>query len=277
MEIDFKKQIIDYYEQTDKSYQHWGEEEIYSMHYGFWNENTKSHVEALNNMNRVLAEKLKIKESDKILDAGCGVGASAIWLAKNYNVEVTGITISNLQCEKANKFSLREGLSGRVKFFIQDFTKTNFPNESFDIIFAIESVCHAENKKEFLEEAYRILKKNGKLIVVDGFMDKDKIGFLDNFLLNSWIKGWKVPNLAKAIDFQLYLENIGFKNIGFKNINKNILPSSKEIFKRGILGWPIYKLKRKKTIQMDHVKGCVFQYLALKNNAWIYGIFYAEK
>jgi tocopherol O-methyltransferase len=271
------KQIAEYYEQTDSSYQHWGEEEIYNIHYGFCDGDTYSHVESLNNMNRVLAKRLNIKAGDKILDAGCGVGASAIWLAQNYDVEVTGINISAFQCEKANNFAKKLGVSNKVKFYVRDFNKTDFPAETFDIIWSIEGVCHTERKEDFIKEAYRILKNNGKLIVADGFIIKDRLSKLDRYFLDNWIKRWVVPNLAKVNDFKKYLEEVGFKNIEFTNITKKILPSSKEIFKRGILGLPVYKLKHKSPIKINHVKGCIFQYLALKKGAWIYGIFYAEK
>lgn len=275
--MNINKQIINYYEECDKSFQHWGEEKIYKMHFGFWEKNTDSQTEALENMDRVLAKMAKVKSGDKILDAGCGVGGSAIWLAKNFNVEVIGITLSSLQCRKANIFAKEKGVSDRVKFYIRDFTNTGFNKESFDIVWSIESVCHTLDKKDFIKEAKRVLKSGGRLIIADGFIKKEKLNKLDKFLLNNWMKGMAVPNLAKISDFQKYLKEVGFKNIEFTDITKNILPSSKEIFKRGILGWPIYKLKRRNSMQMNHVKGCIFQYLALKKDAWVYGVCQAER
>ena len=272
-----QEDIKKYYEECDRSYQHWGGEGIYNIHYGYWEKGIKSHVEALNNMNRILAEKLRIKPGDKILDAGCGVGASAIWLAKNYDVEVVGITLSELQCKKANDFAGKEGVSNRVRFYVMDFSNTTFPNTNFDIVWGLESVCYAPDKRAFVKEVYRILREGGKLIVADGFINKKDISKLNRFFLNNWLKGWKVPSLAGVSDFNKYLEEEGFKNINFTDITKNIFPSSREIFKRGLLGWPVYKFKGKNQFQIDHVKGCIFQYPALKKGAWIYGIFYAEK
>jgi len=276
-EIDQLQRIKEYYEECHSSFQHWGEEGPYNMHYGFWDENTYSHIQSLINTNRVLAERVKVISGDKILDAGCGMGASAIWLAKHYNVEVIGITISELEYKKAQIFAKAAGVLDKVKFYIGDFTNTNFNDESFDIIWGIESVCHIINKKDFIKEARRILKNNGKLIISDGFIKKDNLNKLDEWLLDNWIKRWRVPNLVKVSDFQKYLEETRFKNVKFIDITKNILPSSREIFKRGILGWPVYKLKRKNLIQMNHVEGCIFQYLALKRGIWIYEILYAEK
>ncbi|MFH1661626.1 MAG: class I SAM-dependent methyltransferase [Candidatus Falkowbacteria bacterium] len=266
------EEIKKYYEQCDNSYQHWGSEEIYNIHYGFWDDETHSHIEALNNMNRVLAEKVGIKSGDRILDAGCGVGASSIWLAKHYNVEVVGITLSELQCQKATIFAKKEGLYDRVKFYVQDYTKTSFPDKSFDVVWAVESVCHTINKNKFLNETKRLLKAGGRLILADGFIRKESK--LDKILLNNWIKRWAIPNLADADSFKKYAEKIGFKNTNFEDISKNILRSSREIFKRGSFGLPTYKLKNK--VQIDHVIGCIFQHLSLKADVWFYGVFYAE-
>jgi len=270
------EKIKEYYNQCDRSYQHWGDEEIYNIHYGFWDKKTKSHVGSLNNMNRILAERLRIEPGDKILDAGCGVGASTIWLAKNYDVEVTGITISELQCNKANLFAKKAGVSGKVKFYLQDFNKTNFPDESFDIVWGLESICYAPDKKRFIKEMKRILKSNGKFIIADGFLKKEKPNKIDRFFLSKWFNGWVIPNLADVDEFRRFLDEYGFKNIEFKDITKNVLKSSREIFKRGILGWPVYKLRRKAPVQVNHIKGCIFQYLILRNKTWVYGFFYGE-
>jgi tocopherol O-methyltransferase len=272
--MDITEEVKKYYEQCDRSYQHWGEEDVYNMHYGYWEKGIKTHKDALNNMNCVLAERAKIKDGDKILDAGCGVGASSIWLAKKYNIEVIGITLSALQCKKANEFAEKAGVSNRVKFLVQDYTKTSFPDKNFDVVWAVESVCHADDKNKFLKEAKRLLRDGGRLILADGFAGKNSK--IDKILLNNWIKRWAIPNLAKPADFKEYSKKIGLKNIELKDINKNILRSSREIFKRGSLGLPIYKFKKKNETQINHVIGCIIQHLALKADAWFYGIFYAE-
>ncbi len=277
-EEQINEKIIKYYQDCDDSYQHWSRHEIYDMHYGYWDETVKNHGDSLLKMNQVVSEKMKIKSKDKILDAGCGVGAVSIWLAKRYSdIEVTGINISKMQIDKASSFAKKFGVENRVEFLERDFLNTSFADESFDVVFAIESVCHTEDKKDFIKEAYRILKVGGKLVIIDGFIKKEKLNKLNQYFLNNLLRGWVIPNLAKKSDFQKYLKESGFKNIEFTDITRNILSSSREIFKRGILGWPVYKLKRKKIMQINHVEGCIFQYLALKSGVWIYGVIYAEK
>src|ERR1017187_6626070 len=99
-----ESEIIDYYDFSKLDYQ------IYntafsniSMHFGIWDENVKSHREALLNENKVLAGLANITAKDYVLDVGCGYGTTAIWLAKNIGCKVVGITISQKQVDEARE------------------------------------------------------------------------------------------------------------------------------------------------------------------------------
>ncbi len=117
-----------------------------SIHFGYWDEHTRSHNESVLNLNRRLAQELGIQPGQRILDAGCGVGGSAIWLAKTYGVEVVGITPVASQVRRARQFAREQGVADLVTFEQQDYVSTSFPAASFDVVWAIESVCHAPEK-----------------------------------------------------------------------------------------------------------------------------------
>jgi len=75
--------IANHYERCEEHYRYfWNLRQSRSMHYGYWDKSTKTFHEALMNINKVMSEKVLIKEHDKVLDAGCGVGGSSLWLAK---------------------------------------------------------------------------------------------------------------------------------------------------------------------------------------------------
>jgi len=276
------KDIIQHYDECSTEYHLvWSGEDDLAIHYGFWDSGAKSHSDSLINMNTVLANKLKIKSGDVVLDAGCGIGGSSIWLSKNFGVKVIGITLSQKQVETANKFAKRHSVDHLVKFYNRDFLDTKFEDESFDIIWGIESVCHAENKKEFISEAWRILKKDGKLIVADGFITRESFTKDEQKLINKWCNGWAVPNLARVDEFEGYLRELGFRNIEFSDVTQNVMKSSLRIYRLGISGisiWKFLELLRLKTKnQVNYLIAGINQYKALKRNLWVYGIFYAEK
>lgn len=274
-----KEKIIQYYYSCDKSYQHWGEHEIYEMHYGYWDKTIKSHSDSLTKMNQFLSEKMKINSGDKILDAGCGVGAISIWLARHYdNIKITGINISKTQLNKADIFAKKCGVSNKIIFLEKDYLNTTFINESFNTIFAIESVCHTKNKNDFIKEAHRILRYEGKLIVGDFFLTKSILNKLEKKVMHLYLNGWAVPNLSSKEYFIEDLKRAGFKNIECLDKTANIIPSSKIMFKKGCSGLFVDKIiKHRSKVQYANTITCFFQYIALKMGLWKYLVFYAEK
>lgn len=80
----------------------WCNRDNLALHYGYWDQATPyNQHQALLNKNQILYEKAGIKATDKVLDAGCGIGGSTIWMAKNHGNTVTGITISAQQAQYA--------------------------------------------------------------------------------------------------------------------------------------------------------------------------------
>lgn len=85
-----EKRVEEYYDYTFPFYKIFWHKGTNGIHYGFWDEETNSHTEALINTNKTVADTGKIKYGDKVLDAGCGVGGTSIWIAKNRGAHVTG-------------------------------------------------------------------------------------------------------------------------------------------------------------------------------------------
>jgi tocopherol O-methyltransferase len=139
----------------------WMNKKNLAMHYGFWDKKTASRADALLNVNEYVARDLDIRAADVVLDAGCGVGGTAIWMAEERGARVTGLTITQKQVALARKHISRRGVRALVNVELADFCRTGLPSQSFDKIYAIESVCHAPEKASFLTEAFRLLKPGG--------------------------------------------------------------------------------------------------------------------
>lgn len=282
---DDKQKILDYYQDCHVDYKYvWKTEKNLSFHYGFYDKKHRKHNEAVINMNRVLADILKIKEGDKILDAGCGIGGSSIWLAKNFKAKVTGINISEKHLEIAKQLVQKNSLEPLVNFECQDYNKTNFQDNYFDFIWAIESVCHSNNRKNFLIEAKRILKPNGKIIIADFFKSNNFQSDKKKKILSKWLNGWAMQELSTIEEFLLYFKELSFKNIMFIDITKNVEPSSKRLFIFSIISLFLYPVglilkwfRIRTKIQNSNERSAYYQYKALKNKSWVYAIFCAEK
>src|SRR5579875_649828 len=210
-----KQDISRYYDLSEVHYRlFWNLNKSKSLHYGFWDESTRNFHDALLNINKVLAEKASIKNGEKVLDAGCGVGGSSVWLAKEKNCKVVGISLNKNQIKKANAFAKACGVSDEISFEQNDYTQTNYPDASFDIIWAIESVCYANDKAEFTNKAFRLLKNGGRLIMAD-FFKRNDLNEKDNAVVKRWANGWAINDFATQEKFHQQLLNAGFKNIEF--------------------------------------------------------------
>jgi len=276
------KDVEQYYDLSQTHYKRvWDLKRSRSLHYGYWDATTKTFHEALLNINKILAAKAGINKHHKVLDAGCGIGGSSLWLAKNIGCNVTGISLSAKQVQTANDLEKNENLQALAVFEQQDFTATNYESESFDIIWAIESVCHASDKSKFINEAYRLLKTGGKLILAD-FFKQENLAEKDAALIKQWANGWAIDDFATIENFTEHLKNAGFHHTNIEDATTKIIPSAKRLYRAyfpGVIGGFLYKLfNPKPTIYgKKNIDTAYLQYKALKQNLWTYNIVLAEK
>ena len=113
---------------------------------------------------RIAVMKLLLKYKEKsILDLCCGTGNQLKLLSRNGFKDLHCLDISNPMLEIARKNDYR------IKIYNEDATKTNFENESFDIVI-ISFALHEKDRstqESFIHEAHRLIKKDGFILVVD--------------------------------------------------------------------------------------------------------------
>jgi len=266
--------IARYYDLSERHYRlFWNLDKSRSLHYGYWDSSTRNFHEALLNINRVLAEKADIKKGEKVLDAGCGVGGSAIWLACERNCLVTGISLNNGQVEKA-RASAREANLNNVQFEQNDYLDTGYPPRSFDVIWGIESVCYAKDKKMFLREAFRLLKDNGRVIVADFFKTKNLQDHAAQ-QMKKFTSSWAINDFAVLEDFLQHAREVGFRTVESENITPAIMRSAKKLNRAYFVGKPaavLYRLLRGKptSLAANNVESARLQYTTLKKGWWQY-------
>lgn len=274
--------IEEYYDTTQVHYERWWNlKKSHSLHYGIWEKDTKSFKQALENTNKVLKEAANISSQDRVLDAGCGVGGAAFYIAKNAGAEVVGISLSQSQVDQANATAQQMGIANKASFSKMDFTKTSFPDESFDVVWACESICHANNKADFITESYRILKKGGRLVLFDFFVRKEADQDPNNWIAK-WKDTWAVSNFVSVNYFTQTLSKTGFSKVDSLNYTSKIRKSAKRMligYWLGLLFSESYAFFFPKVSRFarDHYKCGYYQYKALKEDLWRYELVKAIK
>ena len=276
----YRDEIVDYYDNCEVDYRLlWRLDRCLALHYGYWDETTESVSEALIRENQILAQRAAITSENRVLDAGCGVGGSAIWLANEVGCSVTGITLSEHQVKESSKNAEERGVGEKTEFQVADFTDTGYDDASFDVVWAVESVCHAEDKQDFITEAFRLLKPGGRLILADFFATKETFNEEENKLMDDWLSGWSVKSVAYTPDFHSGLKTAGFTDIDYQDATDNVRRSAKELYDYSRV---FNKISETTTTgrnerQDGNVRAVHCQYPALEKGLWSYGIFLAHK
>eukprot|EP00442_Polarella_glacialis_P055631 CAMPEP_0115160642 /NCGR_PEP_ID=MMETSP0227-20121206/70928_1 /TAXON_ID=89957 /ORGANISM="Polarella glacialis, Strain CCMP 1383" /LENGTH=328 /DNA_ID=CAMNT_0002572581 /DNA_START=1 /DNA_END=984 /DNA_ORIENTATION=+ len=100
------------------------------------------------------------------LDVGCGVGGSSRHLQRKYGGKTTGITLSPWQVNKAKELSGSSGQGDVCSFQVADALKMPFADNSFDLVWSMESGEHMPFKPKFMAELNRVLKPGGRVLLV---------------------------------------------------------------------------------------------------------------
>lgn len=202
----------------------WKGHETLALHVGLYEKGTRSLKEALLKMNDFVGKLLELDENKKakVLDAGCGVGGTSIYLGNKYSkVKFIGITISKKQVEWAKRYAKERNFNKNTEFLRRNYLDTGFPDESFDKVFALESVDYAPDKRKFVREMKRILRKGGRLVVVGPAMRKTQLNPLMRKICRLFNIGRGNPfSFLKLSEFKRYLEEEGFTNIRLIDISK---------------------------------------------------------
>ncbi|NRD80358.1 class I SAM-dependent methyltransferase [Bacillus sp. BRMEA1] len=147
-----------------------------------------------------------IKPGATILDAGCGTGQTAAYLSQHFQANVVGIELNPIMVEKAR--SRFQSLQLPVQLVQGSIENIPFPDNTFDFILC-ESVLAFVNKPIALNEFYRVLKNNGRLIANEMTINS-KLSQSDEEEIKEF---YAIDSLLLEEDWKRLLTDSGFQNI----------------------------------------------------------------
>jgi ubiquinone/menaquinone biosynthesis C-methylase UbiE len=161
------KDVIDHYEKYTPIYQ-----EVYG---------TVFQAGRPFNIEELLIHEMRsacLADGQHVLDAGCGVCGPSIWFAQQKKLTIDAVTISPTQLTEARKAVEAAGLSGSITVNLGDYHKLDeiYPANTFDCVYFLESICHAESYKRVLASTWKVLKPGGCVYIKD-YTERD---FLDD-------------------------------------------------------------------------------------------------
>jgi len=120
-----------------------------------------------------LARRAKVQASDRVLDAGSGLGGPSRWLAATAGCEVDGVDLSPAFVAVADLLARRAGLDGRVRYQTGSITRLPFAEAHFDLIWTQHVAMNIPDRTALYREFRRVLKPGGRLAFYDPCLAND--------------------------------------------------------------------------------------------------------
>ncbi|ELR98204.1 methyltransferase domain-containing protein [Gloeocapsa sp. PCC 73106] len=206
----------------------WGEH----LHHGYYGKNGDYVVNRRQAQIDLIEELLawsQIQQAQSILDVGCGVGGSTLYLAQKFNSPATGITLSSLQQQRGEQRAKAANLEQKITFQLADALELPFANDSFDLVWSLESGEHMADKNRFLQECYRVLQPGGNLILATWChrSTNSVAGLLtlsEKRLLEQIYQVYCLPYVISLPEYQAIALNIGFEQIQVDDWSTAVAP-----------------------------------------------------
>lgn len=152
----------------------------------------------------------------KVLDVGCGVGGTSRYLAKKLgsSAQVTGITLSPNQVKRASELAEEQGV-GNANFQVMNALKMDFPDNSFDVVWACESGEHMPDKELYINEMMRVLKPGGKFVMATWCQRDDRekpFDDKDDRDLRFLYEEWTHPYFISIEKYKEIIDTTGLMN-----------------------------------------------------------------
>jgi tocopherol O-methyltransferase len=174
-DLSMQDDVRNYYDKnTERFLRFGGGGKIGAIHRKVWAKGVKTKTDALLYVNRRILEILhglypSHKKEKRVLDVGCGVGGTALWLAQHANLSTIGISNSQRQIDIARRRASHDRLNKRCAFFRMDYHSIHTLG-LFDAAVAVESFAHAKNPAQFFSSVSSALVEGGVFIVFDDFL-----------------------------------------------------------------------------------------------------------
>jgi sterol 24-C-methyltransferase len=201
-------------------------------HFGYYPEG-KEHIskhDAQLLMNAELAKNLALPKNSKVLDVGCGEGGVALYLARNYDLQVEGIDLLDFNIARARRATQNQQLDKTVNFRVASYQELPFKDNSFDAVYTVETLVHSPDYHRALLEFYRVLKPGGSLVLFEYSLKPNKqlseeerrgiemVKYVNEYASMPAFNEFKWDNM------QAIIAAAGFKNETEENITERILP-----------------------------------------------------
>lgn len=180
------------------------------LHDGYYQTGEESRERAQEQLVEFLASKAQIPKNSRVLDIGCGLGATSVWLAENWQCRPHGVTLSPQQVEMAENLARERGVE--ASFQVMDAEQLAF-DEVFDALWMVGVLGHLPSQENFLRKASTLVRPGGRFLLADWTVDSEVSQSQYQKIVEPVIRGMLMPTITTAADYSTWLTESGFRLI----------------------------------------------------------------
>jgi tocopherol O-methyltransferase len=202
--------VADHYDELDEVYRSlWGEH----VHHGLWTTGSETPDEATRQLTRRVADAAGVAAGQRVVDVGCGYGATSRLLARERGAAMTGLTLSAAQ---ATAYPPVPG----VELLVRDWLDNALPDAAFDAAISIEAISHMPDKPRAFAELARVVKPGGRVALVDWLTREGPSPREVRWLLRPICEEGHLPSLHAPSEYAAYLREAGFEVGGYEDLSE---------------------------------------------------------
>lgn len=211
-----------FYERMDElMHELWGDH----LHHGLWCGGIDDHESAARRLVSEIGRRLRLAPGARVLDVGCGYGATGVQLGVECGLQVEGITIS-----QAQKVRAVEG----ARVAVADWLSGGCEDESMDAVIAIESLEHMADPELAVRHIARVLRPGGR-VVLACWVQAEETGWWERVLWLEPIRRagclWGQGSERRLLAM---LQRAGFTGIETRDFSRRAAPTWRHVFRRAV-------------------------------------------
>jgi len=208
--------VARHYDELDVFYREvWGEH----VHHGLWHTGDETPEVAVAHLVDHVASHARMQPGDAVCDVGAGYGATARHLAVRYQAHVTALTISPAQYAYALTAA---PTAPNPTYLLQDWLANELPADAFDAVVSIECISHVPDKPRFFDEAVRVLRPGGRLVVCAWLAPEAPSRWQVHYVLEPICHEGRLPSLAGASEYRVMIAEAGLVLDAFEDLSRQV-------------------------------------------------------
>ncbi|MFB3110753.1 MAG: cyclopropane-fatty-acyl-phospholipid synthase family protein, partial [Gemmatimonadales bacterium] len=167
-----------------------------------------------------VVEQAGIRPGHVVCDVGCGYGATARILSREFGASVIGFTVSEAQYVYACR--RMDDQPNAPRYVLGDWLGNDITPDSFDVVLAIESTEHMVDVGRFLSEAGRVLRPDGRLVIC-AWLSADRPNPWEvRHLLRPICQEGRLAALVTADEYRAKLRAAGFADVVCQELTRRV-------------------------------------------------------